>query len=563
MLQEIRFAFRMIARSPGFASIAVLSLALGIGANAAIFSLADTLVLRPLPVVDPGKVMEIATIASGQTSGSVSYPDYRDLRGRAQSYDGLVAFQLSTFSMARTRDEVARMRMGMFVSDNFFSAMGVQPEFGRSFLAEESTATATPTVVLGHEFWDDQFNHDPSVIGRTVRISGMDFNVIGVAPKRFTGMDVYVHSAFYVPLALAQRMSAAATDPLEDRHSYGLTVEGRLKPGVSRKKAESELTTLWSALAKEYPGPDRNRRAAVMTQMQARFAADPFDPILALMLSALAGLVLIIACANVANLLLGRARGRSREIAVRIALGVSRNKLLRQLMMENLALALLGAGVGIVLAYGGIRFLQTIPIPTDLPVVISPQLDQRVLFVSLMAALVSVLLFGLAPAIQSLKTELVSALKGGDSSNVRGRRGLGRNTLVVSQITLAMVLLVTAGMLLNGFHKILTAGPGFRTAHLMITEFDTSLAHYKPEQSKVFYRDLKQRARALPGVTATALTSWIPFSPGDYGAQNVAPEGYQFPKGQETDRVLGASIDEDYLSTVGIPGRKWARLRRK
>ncbi|HEY2168666.1 MAG TPA: ABC transporter permease, partial [Candidatus Angelobacter sp.] len=554
MLQEIRHAFRMIGRSPGFTSIAVLSLALGIVANAAIFSLADALLLRPLPVADPGKVMDISTTQPGKNVGGLSYPDYRDLRAHAKSFDGLVAFELYTFSMARSRDEVAHMRMGILVSDNFFSVLGIQPALGRGFLPDEgSAASGAAPVVLGHDFWNDEFSHDPAVIGRMVRIAGMDFNVIGVAPRSFTGMDQYIRPSFFVPLALKQRVNAAAKDPLEDRHSYPLSVEGRLRKGVSQQTAQSELATLWKALQQGYPGPDRNRNVAVQTQLQARFASEPTDPVLAVMLMALAALVLLIACANVANLLLGRARGRSREIAVRIALGVSRNKLLRQLMIENLVLSLLGTACGLVFAYGGIRFLQTIPIPTDFPVVIAPALDQRVLIVSLLASLVSAFVFGLAPAMQCLKTELVSALKSGDSSAAAGRRTLGRNTLVVGQIALSMVLLVAAGMLLDGFHKMLIAGPGFRTDHLMMMEFDTELVHYKPEQTTAFYRDLTQRACALPGVASVALTSSIPFSPGNVLARSVAPEGYQFPKNQENEQILYALIDENYLGTVAIP----------
>ncbi|HEU4415762.1 MAG TPA: ABC transporter permease [Candidatus Angelobacter sp.] len=554
MLNEIRYAFRMIARSPGFTAIAVLSLALGIGANAAIFSLADALVLRPLPVADPSSVMDISTTRPGINAGGVSYPDYRDLRSRAQSFDGLVAYQLSTFSMARTRDEVAHMRMGMLVSDNFFPTLGVRLALGRGFLPEETvSSTGTPTVVLGHDFWNNEFNHDASVIGRTVRISGMDFNVIGVAPRSFTGLDQYIRPSFYVPLGLSQRLLAAAKDPLEDRANHDLSLEGRLHPGVAQRTAQSEMATLWSALQHDYPGPDRARGIAVRTQLQARFASEPFDPVLSVMLMVLASLVLIIACANVANLLLGRARGRSREVAVRMALGVSRYRLLRQLLMENFVLALLGAAFGLVFAFAGIRFLQTIPVPTDLPVVIAPQLDQRVLIASLISALASVLIFGLAPALQSLKIDLIPALKSGDSRSSGGTRTLGRNALVIGQIAMAMVLLVSAGMLLDGFHKALIAGPGFRTDHLMTMEMDTSLTHYNPEQSRTFYRELTQRASALPGVTTVALTSFIPFSPGGMPSRTVAPEGYQFPKGQEGDEVFYGVIDEHFLGAVDIP----------
>jgi predicted permease len=553
MLHEIRYAFRMILRSPGFTAIAVLSLALGIGANAAIFSIADALLLRPLAVADPARVLDVSTSPPGQSVGGLSYPDYRDLRDQARSFDGMVAFQLSTFSMARSKADPAQMRMGMLVSDNFFSSLGVQPALGRSFLPEEASAkSANPTVVLGYGFWMDQFNSDRDVIGRTIRIAGIDFTVIGVAPKSFTGMDQFIRPAFFVPIVLAQSLNPAAKDPLEDRHSYNFSVEARLKPTVSRNAAQSELATLLSNLQREYPGPDRNRNVALRTQFQLRVASDPTSASLDLLLIALASIVLMIACANVANLLLGRSRGRSREIAVRIALGVSRNKLLRQLMTENLVLSLIGAAVGMIFAYGGIRFLQTIPVPTDLPIVIHPELDHRVLLVSLLAALMSVLFFGLAPALQSLKTELVSALKSGDAGQSGKKRTLGRDALVVGQIALAMVLLVASGMLMNGFRKTLIAGPGFRTDHLMMMETDTALVHYKPEQTVDFYRNLKERARELPGVTAVAMTSAIPLSV-DVSSRPVIPEGHHFPRGQESEAVFSATIDENYLTAMAIP----------
>ncbi|HEY6304870.1 MAG TPA: ABC transporter permease [Candidatus Angelobacter sp.] len=439
MLQEIRYAFRMIARSPGFTAIAVLSLALGIGANAAIFSLADALLFRPLPVASPGSVMAISLDAPGNTArigdpGGVSYLDYRDLRGAAKSFDGLVACELSTFSMARAATETPQMRVGMLVSDNFLSVLGVEPFLGRDFLPDENARGGNPAVVLAYGFWQDQFNGDRTVIGKTVRISGTDFNVIGVVPKSFTGMDQYVRPSFYVPLKLAQRVTGAPKDPLEDRNDYSLTVDGRLKKGVSVKQAQAEMATLWKGLQQQYPADTRNRIMAVSTQIQYRMVHDSLDAILLTMLMALVSVVLLIACANVANLLLGRARGRTREIAVRIALGVSRTKLLRQLFAENILLSLLGAALGLGFAYGGIRFLQTIRVPTDLPVVIDPQLDQRVLMFSLIAALASSLLFGLAPAFQSLRTNLVSALKNAEADMAGRRRTLGRNTLVIARL---------------------------------------------------------------------------------------------------------------------------------
>ena len=552
MMQEIRHAFRMIGRSPGFTSIAVLSLALGIGANAAIFSLADALLFRPLPVTDPGSVMALNLDTPGGDLGNFSYPDYRDLRSTAKSLDGIAAFQLSTFSLARSKDEVPQMRAGLEVSDNFFSVLGVQPMLGRSFLPEESARGGAPAVVLSYGFWQDQFNGDKEVLGRTIRISGTDFTIVGVAPKAFTGVDQYIRPSFMVPAVLTQQLNGAAKDPVENRTDYSFTLYGRLRHGVSVGQAQAEMVTLWKGLQQQYPADGRNGKMMVRTQLQFRIAQDSLDAILVTMLMALVSVVLLIACANVANLLLGRARGRTREIAVRIALGVSRTKLLRQLFAENVALALLGGVIGLGFAYGGIRFLQTIPIPSDLPIVISPELDQRVLIFSLIASLFSVLVFGLAPAFQSLKTELVSALKSSESNMSGRKRTLGRNSLVIVQIALSMVLLVASGMLLDGFRKTLVASPGFRTDHLLITEFDTSLVRYNPEKTVAFYRDLKDRVRALAGVRSAALTATVPFG-NNQPSREVIPDGYQAPKGQESVTLPFDVVDADYFGTMKIP----------
>jgi macrolide transport system ATP-binding/permease protein len=552
MLQEIRHAFRMIARSPGFTAIAVLSLALGIGANAAIFSLADALLFRPLAVTDPGSVMALNLDTPGGDLGNFSYPDYRDLRVSAKSFDGIAAFQLATFSLARSKNEVPQMRAGLEVSDNFFSALGIQPTLGRSFLPEETVKGGAPAVVLAYGFWQDQFNGDKDVLGRTIRISGTDFTIVGVTPKAFTGVDQYIRPSFMVPAVLTQQLNGAAKDPVENRTDYNFTLYGRLKHGVPVSQAQAEMVTLWKGLQQQYPADGRNGRMMVRTQLQFRIAQDSVDAILVTMLMALVSVVLLIACANVANLLLGRARGRTREIAVRIALGVSRTKLLRQLFAENVVLALFGGVIGLGFAYGGIRFLQTIPIPSDLPIVISPQLDRRVLVFSLIASLFSVLVFGLVPAFQSLKTELVSALKSSESNMSGRKRALGRNSLVIVQIALSMVLLVASGMLLDGFRKTLVASPGFRTDHLLITEFDTSLVRYSPEKTVAFYRDLKDRVRALPAVRSAAFTAAVPFG-NSQPSREIIPEGYQAPKGQESVTLPFDVVDGDYFGTMKIP----------
>jgi predicted permease len=359
---------------------------------------------------------------------------------------------------------------------------------------------------------------------------------------------------------MAQRLTGAPADPLENRSADSFIVKGRLQPGVSRESAQAELSTIWKNLARQYPEAARNRSVAVRTELQARIQQSPPDAMLVGMLMALVGLVLIIACANVANLMLGRARSRSREIAIRIALGVGRTRLLRQLLTESLVLSFVSALLGLALADSGIRALQNIRPPSDLPIVISPQLDHRVLLFTLLASVLSAIFFGLAPASQTLKMQLVPALKGASLGFSAGSRTIGRSTLVVAQVALSMVLLVAAGMLLDGFQRSLVLNPGYRTDHLMMFEFETSLVRYTGAQTRDFYRNLVNRTRALPDVRSAALARSIPFSPNQF-VTNVIPEGYQFPKGQTSASIFTNVVDEHYFGTTKMPmvdGREFA-----
>lgn len=531
--------------------IAALSLALGIGANAAIFSLADAALLRPLPVADSDRVVTVQTQAVGdQFDTGISYPNYRDLRDKSRSFEGLVAFRTLTFSFAKSSAEVPHVRAGMVVTDNFFNALGVRPAMGRGFIPEEGAVPGRDAVVvLDYGFWNDQFNSDASIVGSTLRINGIDFTVVGVAPKSFTGVDQFLRPAFYVPALMYQRLRGTQEDALEGRDNHGWQVKGRLKPGVPRESAQAELTIIWQDLQRQFPDQNRNRVALVRTELQARILQRP-DAKLFAMLIVLVAMVLIIACANVANLLLGRARGRSREIALRIALGVSRTRLLRQLLIESLVLSMVGGAIGILFAYGGIRFFQMLPPPSDLELGIYPQLDHRVLIVCLTAALLSTLIVGLAPALQSMKTELVFNLKNTGTGMELRRRTWGRNVLVVGQIALSMVLLVATGMLLDAFRKSLVLDPGFHTERLMMMEFDTSLVRYNAEQTENFYRNLVQRARSLPGVRLVSLANTVPFAA--QTIREVIPDGYVFPKGRETLPVLAAVVDEHYFETIQV-----------
>jgi predicted permease len=565
--QDIGHALRMFTASPGVTSIAILSVAIGVGANASIFSIADALVFRPLGVRDPNAVVTvgIAPPEEARGTGYASYPNYLDLRAGVRSFDGLVADQLVTFGFTASRGALPDMRMGMAVSDNFFSVLGVTPAIGRAFAAGEGqVADRDPVLVLGHDFWNGALGADRSIVGREVWVNGVAMKVIGVAPERFSGMDQYLRPAFFLPATMLHRLSRGEDRSVSDRKSHDYELHGRLAPGVSIAHAQADVAAAWSGLVLRYPDVNRHRNVMVRTELQTRFRNTPEDAVMMVLLLALVALVLAIACANVANLLLGRARARAKEMAIRLALGVARPRLLRQLMTESALLAVAGCALGIGLAAAGIRFLSDIRIPTDLPVVIEPYLDERVLLFSLGAAAASALLFGLAPAFASLRTDLVTALKGARQGPSARRRTVGRNVLVVIQVAMSMVLLVSSGIILEGFHKTLEMNPGFRTDHLLMMTLDTGLAGDTAEQARTFYRNVIDRAAATPGIVSVAMTGAVPLDPTGEG-EYVVPEGFHLRPGQDSIGVGSATVDEHYFETMRtdiVSGRGFAAYDR-
>jgi predicted permease len=551
--QDIRYAIRILLKNPGFTLIATLSLALGIGANSAIFSLADALLLRPLPILEPSSVLDISTNPPDNPfGGGVSFPNFRDLQAKSQSFEGMVAFQLSTLSVATSPKTLPQVVSGVIASDNFFQTLGVRPVLGRGFVPDEGKVPGRDAVaVVSNDFWQTQLAQDPFVIGRNLRIKGIDFTIVGVAPQNFTGVDQFFHPAIYIPAMMTQRLDAAPTDPLEVRGNHSYTVKARLKPGVSHQTAQAELAAIWASLKQQFAENNQSLAISAQTELQSRIAHSPPDAALVALLMGLVGVVLLIACANVASLLLGRARARTREMALRIALGASRIRLLSQLLTESLLLALFGGAMGLWIAYGGIAFLQTIQIPADPPISFSPRLDVRVLLFSVAAAVLSSVVFGLVPALRSVKTDLVPALKANSAGSTIQGRAIGRNVLVVGQIALSMVLLVAAGMLLDGFHKMLAADPGFAIDRRLMLELDTSLVRYTPQQTRDFYRKLIDQTRGLSGVHSASLARSIPFVPEQFST-SVAPEGYQFPKDRNVDSLFANIIDEHYFDTMSI-----------
>jgi macrolide transport system ATP-binding/permease protein len=557
MLGDVQYALRILRKTPGFTSVAVLSLALGIGVNSAMFSLADALLLRPLPVPSPSRVVTVCDSAPDQpigTIGNISYPDYIDLRDKNKSFEGMTASIYTQVGIAEQRDALPQLRLAMTVSGNFFRVLGLDAVRGRTFSDDEDRVPGRDAVaVLSYDTWEQHFSADPKIIGRTVRLNDVEFTIIGVTPKKFTGIYPVVHPDLYIPMMMLSRVAPTADfNPLERRDHRNFTVKGRLKPGVSLAQANAELATIAGGLAAAYPDTNRNHGVRVRTEVQARVAQSPPNAALSGMLMAIAALVLIIACANVANLLLSRARSRSREMAVRLAIGASRGRLMRQLLTESLILSMAGAGLGLFIAQFGADYFNKFRFSSDLPISLNVQLDQRVLIFSLLAAVLSALVFGLAPALRSAKTDLVPALKTGETAAWH-RKTLGRNALVIAQVALSLMLLSAATLFVRTLRSVLLGNPGFRTDHLMMMSFDPSLVHYSPEKSREFFRALTERARQLPGVKNAALAGMIPFDGSTLTTDNIAPEGFQFPKGKESDSVFFSSVDEQYFETMGTP----------
>ena len=560
MLQDLRYSLRTLRNSPGFALIAIVSLALGIGANSAMFSLADALILRPLPVPDSSKLVAVQSQLRGEAVGGIfqysglSYPDYADLRDRNQSFEGLAASAYSPFGFTSQEGALPHMKYGQFVSGNFFRVLGVQPILGRGFRADEDQVKGRDAVVvLSHDLWKAEFAGNPSVIGSTVFLNGIAFNVIGVAPESFTGSQLLIPSALFVPLAMAPRLAGSAgPDILEQRGQRGMTVQGRLKPGVSLARAAAEATVVAQQLSAKYPDTNRICSFVVDTDVQSRLKQNPLGLMAALFLLGLAVVVLLIACANVMNLMLSRAGARSREIAVRLAIGASTGRLIRQLLTESLVIAALGGALGVFLAKFGMDLFSQIRFPTDTPVALSLRLDPRVLLFTVCASIASAVLFGFAPAFRSTKLNLVTSLKSGRAEGGRQGRFLGRSSLVIAQVAGALVLLVAATQAYRGVSILLRSPAGFRTDHLLTATFNPSLARYTPDRTREFYRELLEKARSLAGAKSAALSVAVPIVPGG-GMTRVVPEGVQLPPGTEAIGVVSNTVSEGYFATVGVP----------
>jgi predicted permease len=549
MLISLHYAVRVLRKDPGFTAVAICSLALGIGATSAMFTFADAVLLRPLPIQEPDRVVAIsaktASSAPVGLSTTISYPDYTDFRDRNRSFEGLVAASPATFGFSPGPGTLPRIKAGQYVSANYFRALGVEPALGRDFRSDEDRVQGRDAVViLSHNFWAGQFGRSRSVLGSRIRLNGIDFSVIGVAPESFTGIDT--GPAVYIPLAMSPRLGHG---DLHSRDAGWLSVRGRLRPGVSAEQARADIGGIAAGLDKLYPLTDRVRRIEVQTELHLRVEQSPATAAMMIMLALLALSVLLVACANVAGLLLSRARARSREIALRLAIGASRGALIRQLLLESLLVAIAGGLGGVVVADQGARFFASMPFPSDLGFSIGATVDHRALLFTLLVSMMSTVFFGLGPALRITRPDLASALKAADADSGK-RRLWGRNAIVASQVALSLVLLVISGVLVEGFRHELAQGAGFRPDRLFLTSFDTQLARYSDSQTQQFYQRLLERTRSAPGVRTAALTSSLPLWCWD--TIGVIPEGYRLPPGEQAPTAFNHYVSDGYFSTMGV-----------
>ncbi|HJS98285.1 MAG TPA: ABC transporter permease [Terriglobales bacterium] len=558
--QDIRYALRTMRKSPGFVAVAVVTLALGIGANTAIFTVVNAVFFNPIPVHDPNRLLSLFTTDQRNRGGlnnflPVSYPNGEDIQRRTQSFSGVALEIFSTVSM--TVNGHPDTYNANLATGNFFDVLGVKPALGRTFRPDEDReAGAGPVIVLNHGFWERKFAANPNVIGQNVLLNGQGFTIIGVAPRGFQGTAVLGGPDMWVPMSMHdQVLSGFNKEWFNDRRFLGTFPVARLKPGVTEAQARAELQALGSDLQREFPVPNTARSFTSLPLLQS--AINPnlrglFTRAGALMMTVV-GLVLLIACANIANLLLARAAGRKREISIRLAVGASRSRIVAQLLTEATILAVAGGAMGIGLALLGRNLLWQYRPPFLQQSYLSLALDGRVLLFTLCIALGTGLIFGLAPALQATRPNLVLELKERAGGEVfTGRRFGLRHAFIVAQVALCMVALIGAGLFLLSLRNAQETNPGFNTQNLAMLSFDLGSLNYDPPRVKEFQRRTLETVQSMPGVQAATLASDVPLFGGGF-SRSVFPEGQEGSSSRNGVLVTTDQVATGYLQTLGIP----------
>ena len=552
--QDLRHALRVMAKAPGFAAIAILTLALGIGGNATVFSWIRSILLNPIPAV--ARSEQMVAVESIMPSGEYhtsSYPDYKDFRAQNHVFSDVIGFELSGVNMSLRNTEPAERVWGIIATENYFDALGVHAAMGNTFHEQANQAlNSNPVIVLSYGLWARRFGADPNVVGKIVHLNNHPFTVIGVAPRAFLGTIVGIDAQYFVPMMMQPVVLPG--ESIEERNPTFVHIMGRLKPGVSIAQAQLDLAGLAANFAREYPMTSQNVGVFVAPVWKAHYGVQDFLRSVLGFLMVIASLVLLIACVNVANLLLARATVREREIAIRAAMGASRGRLIRQMLAESVLLAVAGGIGGIFLALWGANLLSFFtPATKHLPIGLTLGVDKTVLAFTLALSIATGILFGLVPAWRGSRTNLNDSLKSGASAaGTRAGTHRLRDALVIAEVVFATVLLVCAGLLLRSMRNAEAAGPGFNTNHVALAAFDLRTSGYSSAEATLFYGRLLEKIRALPGVESASLERFVPlwFTGRSYSPVEV--QAYTPVQGEDMNIDLNM-VGADYLRTLQIP----------
>ena len=556
LFKDVRYGVRMLSKNPGVTLVAVVTLALGIGANTAIFSGVSAFLMRPLSVPNAGELVRPVEISEDRgASDELSYPDFLDFKNQTTSVDMVAEDMVQAAIDAENQNDVI---WGQVVSANYFDVLQVKPAMGRGFLPDEDkTVGANAVVVLAHGFWQRRMASDPNIVGKTVRLNNRPYEVIGVSPDYFVGTKFALAMDFWVPISMAEDLRRSP-ELLQSRGSHWMNVIGRLRPGVSMSQASAELSAIALRLNQAYPDERASTtQMTVMGEVDGRWAemGNVFKSGGAIAM-AIVGLILLIACANVANLMLARAAARRKEIGIRLALGANRARLIRQLLTESLLLSIIGGGLGLLLAFWVTDLMEGfVPILEYNIVSNFFALDSRALLFTLVISLSTGLVFGLAPAWQASNPDVVPVLKGDPETSRKGKRkGFTlRNSLVVAQVALSLVVLVCGALFIKSFRKAQTMDPGFDNRNGLIVSVSPQLVGYDDEQARNFYKQLLDRVSHLPGVDAVSVTRTLPLGDSSNSNGPILKEGEQLARGSAGRNIMTTVVGAGYFRAMQIP----------
>jgi predicted permease len=561
--QDLCYGARMLRKNPGSTAAVVIALALGIGLNTTVFTFVNALLLRPpAGVKAPDRLLEV-WIHNPRSSGAegylpLTYPDYQYYRDHNQSFGGMLAFDGDPESVIWNKSGEGQIVMGQLVSGNFFSLLGVNAVLGRTISAEDDrTTNSQPVVVLGHAFWQQSFDSDPMIVGKALMLNGVNYGVIGVAPAGFVGLLVGIEPDFWAPTTMVEQITRD-TGRLDNWHAHWLLVVGRLKPKASPSGARAEVSVLEHQIELDHPELKRNLDATVFPETLIPGPYRIYVSAFTALLMAVFGLVLLIACANVASFLLARATGRTREMAVRSALGAGPGRLIRQMLVESTILSGLAGLAGLILAYWTAPLLLALK-PASLPITLRLPVDWRVLVFTMVVSLICGVAFGLTPALRSARVQVASNLK--DETQPAGcRKSRLRSMLMTGQIATCAVLLVGASLCVRSLRNASSIDPGFNTQHLIAATLNPASVGYSEAQVGSFYEQLSQHIRALPGVTAASFVNHLPLGP---AREQTAVTDVMSPGPNNNDAVPidVLRVAPGFFQTMGIPllrGRDFA-----